>query len=417
MTVEHDVLGDLMRDSLDHCVKCTICETYCPVSNVDAAVPGPEVRRARRPSASGCSDEASPDASLDYCSGCGVCTQVCPQGVHIAEINTQARAKMRERTGFKLRDRLLARPDVLGRLSTPVAPARELHAAQQRCGRSVEKLVGLDRGAALPAYPRHARSSAGRASAHSPPGDAPRRLLPRLRRQLVGAAHRPAWRSSCSSGWAARSTSRSGQLCCGLPAQSNGMFDLARKYTRRMAGVLAPSARDGVDIVGTSHELHADAQARGARDPRARGRRRPAVGERPHLRHLRVPARCCTTAASCARTSSRCRSRSPTTLPASSRVMAIGKPALDLMALVPGAAGDRERRDVLRRRRHLRPQEREVRHRDEGRASGCSARSRTPSPSSRCATPRPAAGTSRRPPACGRCTRSRSCTAPPGSAA
>ena len=26
----HDVLGDLMRGSLDHCVKCTICETFCP---------------------------------------------------------------------------------------------------------------------------------------------------------------------------------------------------------------------------------------------------------------------------------------------------------------------------------------------------------------------------------------------------
>ena len=37
----------------------------------------------------------SPDASLDYCSSCGICTQVCPQGVHIAEINSQARAKLK----------------------------------------------------------------------------------------------------------------------------------------------------------------------------------------------------------------------------------------------------------------------------------------------------------------------------------
>ena len=40
-----DVLGPLlMRESLDHCVKCTICETYCPVAAGHAAVPGPEVR-------------------------------------------------------------------------------------------------------------------------------------------------------------------------------------------------------------------------------------------------------------------------------------------------------------------------------------------------------------------------------------
>ena len=43
-----------------------------------------------------------------------------------------------------------------------------------------------------------------------------------------------------------------GQACCGLPAQSNGMFDLARRYVRRMARRLAPAARAGVDIVGTS---------------------------------------------------------------------------------------------------------------------------------------------------------------------
>jgi len=43
-----------------------------------------------------------------------------------------------------------------------------------------------------------------------------------------------------------------GQSCCGLPLQSNGMFDAARKYVRTMARSLAPAARSGVDIVGTS---------------------------------------------------------------------------------------------------------------------------------------------------------------------
>jgi glycerol-3-phosphate dehydrogenase subunit C len=43
-----------------------------------------------------------------------------------------------------------------------------------------------------------------------------------------------------------------GQRCCGLPLQSNGMFDPARRYVRDMARKLAPSARQGIDIVGTS---------------------------------------------------------------------------------------------------------------------------------------------------------------------
>ena len=38
-----EALGhELLRSSLDHCVKCTICETVCPVSNVTPLFPGPK---------------------------------------------------------------------------------------------------------------------------------------------------------------------------------------------------------------------------------------------------------------------------------------------------------------------------------------------------------------------------------------
>ena len=42
------------------------------------------------------------------------------------------------------------------------------------------------------------------------------------------------------------------QDCCGLPLQSNGLFDDARGYVHRLAARLAPYAREGIDIVGTS---------------------------------------------------------------------------------------------------------------------------------------------------------------------
>src|SRR5204862_7561198 len=99
---------DFMRDSLDHCVKCTICETACPVASVTSLFPGPkyvgpQAERFRTPG-------PSDDASLDYCSGCGICTLVCPQGVHIAEINARARTTMKQQRGVPLRDHLVARP-------------------------------------------------------------------------------------------------------------------------------------------------------------------------------------------------------------------------------------------------------------------------------------------------------------------
>jgi glycerol-3-phosphate dehydrogenase subunit C len=248
VTVTHDVLGELMRDSLDHCVKCTICETFCPVSNVTPLFPGPkyegpQAERFR-------TGEESPDASVDYCSSCGICTQVCPQGVHIAEINSQARAKLKQRTGFKLRDRLLVRPDLGGSLSAPAAPLANWTLGNRALRTLAEQVVGLHRDAALPGFAQRTFQSWARKHS-SPP-----------------AARRVAYFHGCGANWYEPDTAKKavallewtgcqvsvprGQRCCGLPAQSNGMFDVARKYVKRMVGTLAPSARAGVDIVGTS---------------------------------------------------------------------------------------------------------------------------------------------------------------------
>jgi glycerol-3-phosphate dehydrogenase subunit C len=246
---EHDMLGELMRGSLDHCVKCTICETFCPVSNVTPLFPGPkyvgpQAERFRVP------QEESPDASLDYCSGCGICTQVCPQGVHVAEINAQARAKLRERTGFRLRDRVIARPDVTGRLGAPVAPLANWTLRNGLLRRLADRALGIDHRAAVPAFA--GRTFQAWARGHRSPT----------------AARRVAYFHGCGANWYEPDSARKtvellehvgcqvdvprGQRCCGLPLQSNGMFEPARRYVRRLARALAPAAREGVDIVGTS---------------------------------------------------------------------------------------------------------------------------------------------------------------------
>src|SRR5215208_2240769 len=245
-----DLLGALeMRDSLDHCVKCTICETYCPVANVTPLFPGPKYvgpqgERFRD------GDEPSPDASLDYCSGCGICTQVCPQGVHIAEINTQARAHLRETNGFKLRDRLIARPTVLGRLGTPAAPVANWTLVNKPFRLAVEKVVGVHRDAAVPKFA--GRTFQRWARGHTSPAAATRRVAyfhgcganyyePRLGEMTVELLEH--------NGLAVEVPK---QDCCGLPLQSNGMFADARKYVHKLAERLEPFAREGVDIVGTS---------------------------------------------------------------------------------------------------------------------------------------------------------------------
>ncbi len=244
-----DVLGDLMRGSLDHCVKCTICETYCPVSNVTPLFPGPKYAGPQSERFR-IGDEPSPDASLDYCSGCGICTQVCPQGVHIAEINTRARAHLKETQGVKLRDRVLARPTLAGRLGTPAAPLANWSLSNRLVRLAVEKTMGIDHRAPVPRFA--GRTFQRWARRHTPPPAAARRVAffhgcgtnyyePRLGEMTVALLEHNGLAVDVPK-----------QDCCGLPLQSNGLFDDARGYVHRLAARLAPYAREGVDIVGTS---------------------------------------------------------------------------------------------------------------------------------------------------------------------
>ena len=135
------MLNDV-RDSLDHCVKCTICETACPYSNATPLFPGPKYVGPQAERYRG--GELSPDASVDYCSGCGICTQVCPQGVLIAEINSKARAKLWEQRGVPFRNKLVARPSVTGRLGTPAAGIANRTLTSPRARKLIDRTLGIE---------------------------------------------------------------------------------------------------------------------------------------------------------------------------------------------------------------------------------------------------------------------------------
>jgi glycerol-3-phosphate dehydrogenase subunit C len=240
-------MTELVRDSLDHCVKCTICETFCPYSRVTPLFPGPKYvgPQAERYRGSG----ASVDASVDYCSGCGICTQVCPQDVKIAEINSQARAQLWEERGIPLRNQLIARPSVLGRLGTPVAPFANWAIRSTPLRRLAQRLLGIHRDAPLPPFAGRtfqswARSHGGPAGERSVVyfhGCGTNYYEPGLGETVVRVLEHNGFHVVVPP-----------QDCCGLPLQSNGNFKAARAYLRRLVANLAPYARDGLPIVANS---------------------------------------------------------------------------------------------------------------------------------------------------------------------
>lgn len=107
-------------NNFEQCLKCTICTVYCPVLAVNPDFPGPkhggpdqERLRLKMPSFY---DEAN-----KYCMNCKRCEVACPSNVRIGDIIQNAKLKY-SRHKPTIRDYFLSHTDLVGHLSSPIAP-------------------------------------------------------------------------------------------------------------------------------------------------------------------------------------------------------------------------------------------------------------------------------------------------------
>lgn len=103
--------------SFDHCIKCTICTMYCPVSQATHLFPGP---KASGPDAERLriKNPELVDASLKYCTNCKRCEISCPSDVKIAEVIQSAKWNYMKIHWFRPRDFFMSRTDLVGALAT-----------------------------------------------------------------------------------------------------------------------------------------------------------------------------------------------------------------------------------------------------------------------------------------------------------
>lgn len=261
--IPEDQIERSLEQSLDSCIKCNICTAACPVSAVTDLFPGPkyvgpQAQRFRKPG------QPSPDESVDYCSGCRICNTVCPTGVRIAELNARARARIVADKGLPLRNRLLGRSELLGRLGCgSQAPLANFTLTNRLLRRIIELAMGIARQAPLPAFATYSFRSWFR---RRPPTTDHRPQT--TDQQSIGVGRRQVvYFHGCSTNYyepwvgqaAVEVLERNGfevilpeQRCCGLPMLSNGEFDAARRYHERNIAGLLPYVQRGIPVVGTS---------------------------------------------------------------------------------------------------------------------------------------------------------------------
>lgn len=248
----HTISWHSVSTSLDECIKCNICTSYCPVAAVTDKFPGPKYVGPQAQRFREIGQAHTPDHWVDYCSACRVCNEVCPTGVRIAEINTRAKAQIVHDKGIPLRNWFLGRNEMLGKIGSYVPHLANLGMHNPVSRYLAEKVMGIARHAPIPRW-----STGGTLAA----------WLNRTRAKRIKSDKKVVYFHGCSTmyyepwvGQAAVAVMEHNgyeviippQNCCGLPMLNNGEFPAAEKLFRRNIAKLLPYADAGYPIIGTS---------------------------------------------------------------------------------------------------------------------------------------------------------------------
>ena len=228
--------------AIDNCLKCSLCNTVCPVLAAYPPYPGPkrlgpELERLRREGISTDTDW------VEYCLGCHRCDLVCPNQVNVSEMIARAKAAHRKPLVRGLRDWWFARPGLLGKLTT-ILPALSNFALSMKPARSLmSKLMQIAPQRKFPKYARpDLRSPAMTGNARQRvvffPGCFIRYNRPGLGRTVIDLLERNGLSVEVAS-----------TECCGVPALANGDAAAARSVARANVKALARQVDSGLRIV------------------------------------------------------------------------------------------------------------------------------------------------------------------------
>ena len=236
--------------NFEECMKCTVCTAYCPVVQVNPLYPGPK--------------QAGPDGerlrlkdpyffnqALKYCLNCKRCEVACPSGVHVADIIQSARIRY-DHSAPKLRDRILASTDFMGKLARPFAPIVNGVTSLGVTKTVLDATLAIDRHRTFPKY-----------SATSFEG-----WLKRRRRSQAAFPEQVAYFHGCYVNYNYPQLGKDlvkvmnalgigvqlleKEKCCGIAMIVNGMSKEATKHAKHNISTIEKAVAKGLKVVTTS---------------------------------------------------------------------------------------------------------------------------------------------------------------------
>lgn len=144
------MMTEYSENNFEQCIKCTVCTVYCPVAAVNPLYPGPKQSgpdgarlRLKHP--------AFYDEALKYCLNCKRCEVACPSNVRIGDIIQAARIKYSKKKPG-LREFTLANTDLVGSISTKVAPVVNATVGLMPVKAAMDAVLKIDHRRTFPKY-------------------------------------------------------------------------------------------------------------------------------------------------------------------------------------------------------------------------------------------------------------------------
>jgi glycerol-3-phosphate dehydrogenase subunit C len=236
-----------MRADIDRCIKCSICNAYCPVLKATALFPGPKLcgpdaERFRRRL------EGIPEEWLELCDYCKICERVCPHQVPIAELHLRARMNAGKTRRPSLRDWMFGHSDFLQKLGSWGAPFSNWITRWAFFRWLLDRGLSID---ARTGFPSYARQTFAKWFHSRPPtkgipiayfhGCFTNTIEPDVGQAVVAVLEKNGFQVTLPP-----------QECCGLPLISNGFFRLAEELGQRNIESLTRTITEGKEIIFSS---------------------------------------------------------------------------------------------------------------------------------------------------------------------
>lgn len=241
---------NISANDFEQCIKCTICTVYCPVAAVNTAYPGPK--------------QAGPDGeryrlknpefynnALKYCLNCKRCEVSCPNNVRIGDIIQTARIRY-DKSAPKLRDRMLASTDFMGKVATKMAPVVNLMLGLSPVKATMHGVLGIDRHRTFPRYTSTTFEKWMRTKAPDQTAF-PRKVAyfhgcyvnynyPQLGKDVVTVLN--------AIGYGVHLLEK--ERCCGVAKISNRLIESAKEDAQLNIDSIRKAVKAGMEVVGAS---------------------------------------------------------------------------------------------------------------------------------------------------------------------